>query len=87
MKATFLPGYHQNSSVASHALDHVMYSCARVQEFLQNHCGDKREDTLFSLLHICYGHLVSAGFEHSVSGGSLMSLIIYIAKIIYEVLC
>ena len=56
MKTMCPPGYHHNGSVATNALGHMMYgyimmsraSCAQVHELPQSHCGDNREDTLFS---------------------------------------
>ena len=60
-------GYHHYGFVATHA------SCAQVHELPQSHCGDNREGTLFSLLHIYYAHLVSVRFEHSMCRGSLMT--------------
>ena len=42
----------------------------------QSHHGDNREDTLFSWLHICYAHLASVRFEHSVRRESLMTTFI-----------
>ena len=36
-------------------------------------CGDNRERTLFSWLHIYYARLVFVGFEHSLCRGSLMT--------------
>ena len=41
-------------------------SCAQVHELPQSHCGDNREGTLFSWLHIHYTHLAFVRFEHSV---------------------
>ena len=32
----------------------------------QSHCGENREGTLYSWLHICYTHLAFVRFEHSV---------------------
>ena len=56
------PGYHHNGFAATHALGHMMYELpqsAWVHEFEcmsawvpQSHCGDNREGTLFSWLHI-----------------------------------
>ena len=45
---------------------------------LQSHCGDNREGTLFSLLHINYGNLASVRYDHSVCCGPLMTTCIYI---------
>ena len=42
------------------------------------HCGDNREGTLFSWLHIYCAHLAPVRFEHSVYRGSLMTTYIYI---------
>ena len=39
MKTMCPPGYHHNGFVATHALGHMLP---------QSHCGDNREDTLFS---------------------------------------
>ena len=51
MKPVFPPCYHGNAFVASHALEHMMYSrqsaSAQVHKFPQSHYGDKREGTLF----------------------------------------
>ena len=47
-------------------------SRAQVPELPQSHCGDNRECTLFSWLHICYPHLASVRFEHCVCRGSHM---------------
>ena len=47
--------------------------CAQAHELPQSYFGDNREDILFSCLHICYTHLASVRFEHSVSRGSLMT--------------
>ena len=69
------PGYHRNGFVATFTL---LRSCAQVHELTQSHCGDNREGTLFSWLHIYYAHLVSVRFEHSVCRGSLMTTYIYI---------
>ena len=55
----------------------VRFSCAQVHELPQSHCGDNREGTLFSWLHIYYAHLASVRFEHSVCRGSLMAAYIY----------
>ena len=48
-------------------------SCAQMHELPQSHCGDNREGTLFSWLHIFYAHLASVRFEHSVCCESLMT--------------
>ena len=45
------PGSHHNGFVATHDVPNRT-SCAQVHELPQNHCGDKREGTLFSWLHI-----------------------------------
>ena len=42
-------------------------SCAQVHELPQSHCGDNREGTLFSWLHIYYAHLAFVRFEHSIT--------------------
>ena len=65
MKTMCSPGYYHNSFVATHAPLHMMYiltscavdhvnhkSCAQVHELPQSHCGDNREGTLLSWLHI-----------------------------------
>ena len=44
-----------------------------VPKWMSCHCDDNREDTLFSWLHIYYGHLASVRFEHSVSRESLIT--------------
>ena len=47
----------QKHMMYSTSLGHMMYStCAQVHELPQSHCGDNREDTLFSRLHI-YIHI------------------------------
>ena len=51
-------------------------SYAEVYELPQNHCGDNREGTLFSWLHIYYGHLASVRFEYSACRGSLTTYVI-----------
>ena len=38
------------------------------------HCGDNREDTLFSWIHIYYARLASVRFEHSVCRDHLWPL-------------
>ena len=53
-------------------------SCAQVHELPQSHCGDNREGTLFSLLHLYCTHLASVRFEYSVCCGSLMTTSTYI---------
>ena len=53
-------------------LGHMMH------ELPQCHCGDNREATLFSLLHIYQTHLAFVRFEHSVSRGSIMTTNIYL---------
>ena len=58
-------------------------SCAQVHEFPQSHCGDNREGTLLSWLHIYYAHLASVTFEHSACYGSLMTT--YDQYIVYDV--
>ena len=45
--------------------------CAHVDELLQGHCGDKRESTLLSSLHIYKTYVSFLIFEQSVSRGSL----------------
>ena len=40
----------------------------------QSHCGESREDTLFTWLHICYAHHASLRFEQSICRGSLMTI-------------
>ena len=70
MKIMWPPGYHHNGFVATRALEHVMCnctSCAQVHELPQSRCGDNGEGTFISWLHICYAHLASVRFEHSVS--------------------
>ena len=52
-------------------------------ELPQDHCGDNREGTLFSWLHMNYAHLAFVRFEHSVCRGSLMTTYIYIYIYIY----
>ena len=48
-------------------------SYAQAHELPQSHCGDNREGTLFSWLHLYYVHLASAGFEHWMCRGSFMA--------------
>ena len=48
-------------------------SCAQGHELPHSHCGDNREGTLFSWLHIFYAHLTSVRFEYAVYNGSLMT--------------
>ena len=62
-----------------------MQSCVQVHELPQNHCGDNREGTLFSWLHINYTYLASVKFEHSVCRGSLMTTYIIIYILLYIV--
>ena len=38
-------------------------SCAQAHELPQSHCGDNREGTMFSWLHIYYVHLVTVRFD------------------------
>ena len=45
------------------------------------HCGDNREGTLFSWLHIRYAHLTSVRFENSVYRGQSSPLIYIIILI------
>ena len=45
---------------------HFTTFCAQVHELSQNHCGDNREGTSFSWLHIYYAHLAFVRFEQSV---------------------
>ena len=59
-------------------LYYPLMSYAQVRELLQSHCGDNREGTLFSPLHIYYTHIASMRFEHSVCHGSLLTTSIYI---------
>ena len=80
VKAMFPSGYRHNGFVATHALGHIMYitvhnrtSSAKMHELQQSHCGDNREGTLFSRLHIYYAHLASVRFEHYVCCGSLLT--------------
>ena len=57
-------------------------SCVQVHELRQSHCGDNRDATLFSWLHIYYAHLASMRSEQSlrlsVVDHSLMTTYIYI---------
>ena len=57
MKTMCPPGYHHSGFVATHALQHMMFSsCAQVHELPQNCCGDNREGTLYILnIHIYIG--------------------------------
>ena len=48
-------------------------SRAEVHELPQSHCGDNREGTFFSWLHINFADLASVRFEHSVCHGSLLA--------------
>ena len=54
MKLMCPPGYHHNNFVPTHALGHMMYGednddvHVQVHELPQSHCGDNREDILFS---------------------------------------
>ena len=80
MKTMFPSGYHHNDFVATHALGRIMYitvhnrtSCVKMHELQQSDCGDNREGTLFSRLHIYYAHLASVRFEHYVCRGSLLT--------------
>ena len=86
MKTMCPPGYHHNGFMATHTLEHMMYgsscctfimygtSCSQVHELPQSHCGDKREGTLLSWLHIYYyAHPAFVRFEHSACRGSLMA--------------
>ena len=59
-------------------------SCAQVHELPQSHCGDIRERTFFSLLHLYYAHLASVRFEHSVCRGSLLTTIITLLALLVE---
>ena len=59
-------------------------SCAQVHELPQSDCGDNREGTLFSWLHIYYAHLASVRFEHSVCRGSLMTTNIMLLALLVE---
>ena len=52
MKIIYLPGYHHNDFVVTHALFVNRTSCVQVYELPQGHCGDKWEGTLFFWLHI-----------------------------------
>ena len=65
-------------------------SCAQVNELTQSHCGDNRESTFLSWLHIYYANLASVSFEHSVSRWSLMTTNITFLSLLGEyslVLC
>ena len=55
-------------------------SCAQVHGLPQSHCGDNREGTLVSWLHIYYIYLTFVWFEHSVCCGSLMTTYTYMAS-------
>ena len=85
MKTMCPPGYHHNGFVATHVLWNMMYGYTLLvpinQRVLNNpstwvatqsHC-ETLEVTSFSWLHICYAHLASVRFEHSVCCGSLMT--------------
>ena len=43
MKTMCSPSYHHNGFVATHAV-----GCTQVHELPRSHCGDNREDSLFS---------------------------------------
>ena len=76
------PGYHYNDFFVT------VQSCAQVHEFQQNHCGEKRESTMFSRLNIYYTYLSFVRFEHSVCRGSLRIAYIYVHIIsIYIYVC
>ena len=77
------PGYNYNGFVYLGTLDtselmHLCTSCAQVHELLQSHCGDNREGTLFSWLHIYHSHLASVRLEHSAYRVTYDHLCIYI---------
>ena len=59
-------------------------SCAQVHELSQSYCGDNRESTLFSRLHIYYDQLASVRFEHSVFRRSLMTTYITLLALLVE---
>ena len=76
--------YIQHASCSNHFIDTCPIekrlnwsasctSCAQEHELPQSQCGDKREDTLFSWLHIYYAHLAFVRFELSVCRGSLIT--------------
>ena len=68
------PGNHHSGFVVTHALGHMnRTSCVQVHELPQSHCGDNREGTMFSCIHIYYAHLTSVRIEHPVCHGSLMT--------------
>ena len=58
METMFLPGYHHNGFVVTHAhgyMNRTLY--AQVHELPQSRCGDKREGTfiyLFFLIIVIY---------------------------------
>ena len=73
------PYYRHNSFMATGPLGHMMY----VYHFPKcMSCKINQNGTLFSWLHICYAHLPSVRFEHSMCRGPL-SLVIYIYTYIY----
>ena len=59
-------------------------SCAQVHKLPQSHCGDNQEGTLFLWLRICYAHLASVRFEHSVCHGLLMTTYIMLLPWLVE---
>ena len=56
-------------SIYNNLVIKVHTSCAQAVEFPQSHFGNNQEDTLFSWLHMCYGHLPFARFEYFVCRG------------------
>ena len=59
-------------------------SCEQMYELPQSHCGDNREGTSFSWLHIYYAHLDSVRFEHSVCCRSLVTTYIMLLAWLVE---
>ena len=47
-------------------------SCVQIHELPQRHCGDNRDGTLFSWLHVYYAHIATVRFEYPVCRGLLM---------------
>ena len=80
MKTMCPPGYHHNGLVATHAPGHMMYGSTLLVPMNQRVLNKQR-------LHICYAHLASVRFEHSVCRGSLMTTNIYIFIYIYICVC
>ena len=75
MKTMSPPGYHHHGFVVA---------CAQVHQLPQSYCGDKREGTLFSRLHIYYAHLLSVRLDQSwITYDHFLNIYIYIYIYIY----